>query len=438
VVVAALETSSSDITHHPPSIGNSATLKVEAPCNEYSVTTPLPPGQPLQPRPVLSARSPLTSTSHPGPETRMDPTTIIPILGGVLSCVQAFFDATTKAQQAGAAEQDALKVLRRIVVTIEDDIKFFKTMVSDLESTENENNLLFLQQSVISSCLLTVITWDVPLTPYYRGGAKRATEKFHENLCAMTILLGTESATEPFTLPTHGSLKSLLQSLMHLPLTRQRTVVSDLKKAGMNILDNQQNMKRDFRLLWNLYTIFRQQGNAESIFSLDGSSVKSVTGALDAVLWDFSDHPFGISQPGGSFSLSVLNRDHDAASRKEELARKLGKGWIDNRVDRPYVPANQLTDVQITLFELIWSGTIQQLKGNPTHNTIDPEHQEFEQILDQLDSSLQEVITRSRRPRFTLSFYGMVKAGKSLFLNSLIGKVVLPSNGGYTWNSTTW
>jgi hypothetical protein len=127
----------------------------------------------------------------------------------------------------------------------------------------------------------------------------------------------------------------------------------------------------------------------------------------------------------------VLNRDHDAASKKEELARKLGKGWINDRVNRHHVPASQLIDVQIPLFEFIWSGTIQQLKANPTHSTNDPEHREFEQILNQLDSSLQEVIARSKQPRFTLSFYGMVKAGKSLFLNSLIGKIVLPSNGRY-------
>ena len=127
--------------------------------------------------------------------------------------------------------------------------------------------------------------------------------------------------------------------------------------------------------------------------------------------------------------LLVVNSDHDAASRREELARKLGKGWIDGLLNRYHVPANQLIDVQITLFELIWSGTIRQLRGSPTRNAGDPEHKEFGQFLDQLDSSLQEVIARSRRPRFTLSFYGMVKAGKSLFLNALIGKVVLPSNG---------
>ena len=168
------------------------------------------------------------------------------------------------------------------------------------------------------------------------------------------------------------------------------------------------------------------------------SGIKSLDEALDAVSWELFDHPFGISRPCSSFSLSILNRDHNAASRQEELARKLGRGWIDDRVNRHHIPANQLIDVQTTLFELIWSGTVPALQGNLARSTNDPEHREFEVILDQLDKSLQGVIGRSKRPRFTLTFYGMVKAGKSLLLNSLIGNIVLPSIGRYPWNSKTW
>ena len=263
-------------------------------------------------------------------------------------------------------------------------------------------------------------------------------ETFHENLSALTILLGTEPATESFTLPNaNNSLRSFLVTLMRVPPAQQRTVVSDLNEARNKIINNQLNINRDFKLIWYLYTISQQQASTGAIFSMGQSGIKSLDGALDAVSWEFFGQPFGISGPCGSFSLSVLNRDHNTASRLEELARKLGQGWIDDRVNRHHVPARQLTDVQTTLFELIWSGTVPQLKGNPTRRTNDPEHREFEVTLDQLDKSLQEVIVRLRRPKFTVSFYGMVKAGKSLFLNSLIGSIVLPSNGRYPWNGTT-
>jgi len=90
--------------------------------------------------------------------TIMDPGTIVAILGGVLTCVQAIFDAIDKAQQADVPEHEALKALKRTIVDMEDDIKFFKTMISVLESTENENTSLFLQRSASSCCPLTVTT----------------------------------------------------------------------------------------------------------------------------------------------------------------------------------------------------------------------------------------------------------------------------------------
>ena len=364
--------------------------------------------------------------------TTMDPFTIVSILAGVLSCVAEIFDTIEKTHQLGVVEHEALKALRRTIGDVEDDIKYFKTMISALESTENEHTLLFLQGSAISRCPLIVTILGVSLTFSHRHVVKNAMEKFREDLSALTILLGTEPATEALTLPNaNNSLRSFLVTLMRVPPAMQRTVVPDLNEARNKILNNQMNINRDFKLIWHLYTISQQQSSTGNILSMDPGDTKSLDEALDAVSWEFIGRPFGISRPSGSFSFSVLNRDHNATSRQEILARKLGRGWIDDRVNRHHVPASLLINIQITLFELIWSGTVSQLKRNLTRTTNNPEHRDFEVTLDQLDKSLQEVIARSKRPRFTLSFYGMVKAGKSLFLNSLIGSIVLPSNGRY-------
>ena len=86
----------------------------------------------------------------------MNPVTIISILGDVLSCVQAILDTIDKTYQLDAVGHEALKALRRTVVDVEDDTKFFKTMMYSLESTENEHTLQFLQGSAISRCPLTV------------------------------------------------------------------------------------------------------------------------------------------------------------------------------------------------------------------------------------------------------------------------------------------
>ena len=86
----------------------------------------------------------------------MDPVTIVSISAGVLSCVQAILDTIDKTYQLDAVEHEALKALRRTVVDVEGDIKFFETMMSSLESTENEHTLLLLQGSAIPRYLLTV------------------------------------------------------------------------------------------------------------------------------------------------------------------------------------------------------------------------------------------------------------------------------------------
>jgi len=74
VLVEASGTSNSDGASHPPSIDNSATLQTVSRYNEYSVTTSIPPSQPLQPRSFLSALSPLPSTSYPVPNSAPNPT----------------------------------------------------------------------------------------------------------------------------------------------------------------------------------------------------------------------------------------------------------------------------------------------------------------------------------------------------------------------------
>ena len=98
-----------------------------------------------------------------GALTTTDPFAIVSILAGVLSCVQAISDTIDKTRQLGAVEHEALKALRRTVGGVEDDIKYFKTMISAMGSTENEHTLLFLQRSAISCCPLNI-------TIFFGGG----------------------------------------------------------------------------------------------------------------------------------------------------------------------------------------------------------------------------------------------------------------------------
>jgi ribosome biogenesis GTPase A len=90
---------------------------------------------------------------------------------------------------------------------------------------------------------------------------------------------------------------------------------------------------------------------------------------------------------------------------------------------------------QNALFEFLWSGTVEHMKrhmldaNNSANPVVDPEIKFIQEDLRDLERGLIESIQRYKRRRFSIAFCGMVKAGKSLFLNALIGQSILPSDG---------
>ena len=159
------------------------------------------------------------------------------------------------------------------------------------------------------------------------------------------------------------------------------------------------------------------------------------TNSSGAIHSEFISHPIAVARPVDSRSHAQLRPQN--RPKKEELAKRLGKDWNVDCLYSRNASSSPLPEAQIALFELVWSGTIQHLKSNPTHNTEGPEHEEFQQTLDRLDKSLQDVIARLQQPESALSFNGMVKAGKSPFLNATVGKAVLPSGGKYACSCET-
>ena len=265
-----------------------------------------------------------------------------------------------------------------------------------------------------------------------RQDAKDAMNELDQALREVEILLDTQRAEPPSSTPKPKSLRQVLEIFIHIPFTERSSVISDLGDITGNLRDKRQNAKRAFKLVWYLYTLSQQRSLSITLKEPDARDPANA--ALNLVHSEFISHPFAISRLAQSRSHApflILNYDHKTATKTEELAKRLGKDWIIDCLHSRNASSTPLLEAQIALFELVWSGTVKHLKSNPTHNVEDPEYKELQQSLDQLDKSLQDVIARSQQPRFALSFYGMVKAGKSLFLNAMIGKDVLPSGGKY-------
>ena len=220
--------------------------------------------------------------------------------------------------------------------------------------------------------------------------------------------------------------------------------IGKLKHATMGINGCQQDTERAFKFVWNLYATTQQFiGRRSSAYPVSKvvDIQDNVCKALDSILHAFHLYPFALSPESDRISnllpLAVLNHNLQTVTRYEELARQIGKAWVDDGLQTCNTPLRDLSSFQTSLFELFWSGTIEQLKTRDVNSGNDPERPEFEKALLELEKVLLEVIVRSKKRRFAIAFCGMVKAGKSSFLNALMGRAILPSDGEYDHLHTT-
>jgi hypothetical protein len=241
-----------------------------------------------------------------------------------------------------------------------------------------------------------------------------------------------DASTDPYeSKKSRRTLSFVLETLRANFKSGQRfELIGDLKDAISKMHVRQQDNERTFKLVWNLYVIARQHTGRRS--SVDNvSQIQDQVGqARDAVLHAFHLHPFAISPEGESSStIAALNHSHDTAARYEELARQIGKAWVDDGLPQSHIRVRDIESLKTSLFELVWSGMIERLKNHSAYSSDDPERAEFQLKLTELEMELPEAIVRSKNKRFTIAFCGMVKAGKSLFLNALMGRSILPSDG---------
>jgi len=437
VLVEASGTSNSDDASHP-STDEPASLQVVSLYNEHSVTTPLLPSQALQRRPFLSTSS-LSSISYPDPEV------LLVILQVIAIAALAVCGAVDKAIELEHDERKALRELRRAVESIKSDTMVYKVLLNAMENDADRDGrspyARFIQRYVMglrsSSYDHRVNDWQ-----HYRQDGKEAMENLERALKATQLLLEENPAGNrqeitripPGNKKSRRALNFLLQILRaNFRPGHRDELIGDLKDATYEIFMCQQNNERAFKLVWNLYVVAQQWTGRRSSVGDIGNIQDHVGQALNSVLHAFRVHPFAISPEGDSQVnlpiFAILNHSDETATRHEELARRIGKAWVDDRVRKYNTQVRDIAALQTLLFELLWGGTVEQLKRHSAYSSDDPERPEFEKAVVELERALQEAIVRSKRQRFAIAFCGMVKAGKSLFLNALMGRAILPSDG---------
>ncbi|KAG8824093.1 hypothetical protein FRC19_002548 [Serendipita sp. 401] len=242
-------------------------------------------------------------------------------------------------------------------------------------------------------------------------------------------------------------IRELIKAFFRSNILPSDETIESLKNTCKDLEVTRSVCQRSFKRVWNLYIVYQQKpSRRQTMESIGGGA--DINRALDDVLCAFQRRPFFISPEGENRvqfpRLTILNQNHEYAKRHEELMRSAGRDWVQDNIDRDGFlnssgrvtsQVQALGQLQTSLFELLWSSTIEQMKRHGDPDILALESSDFQRELIELEKALQESILRAKKQRFAIAFCGMVKAGKSLFLNALIGESILPSD---ELPSTAW
>ncbi|KIJ60882.1 hypothetical protein HYDPIDRAFT_31927 [Hydnomerulius pinastri MD-312] len=125
--------------------------------------------------------------------------------------------------------------------------------------------------------------------------------------------------------------------------------------------------------------------------------------------------------------LSIISHDESCFDRCSIVMKKLGTVWVD--YNTPTRSGQSLMQMQLTLLQNLESLFEKHMKGFV--DTLP----DAMPLLFQISRAIKKELNRERTLKFSTAFCGMVKAGKSLFINTLIGAPILPSD---ELPSTSW
>lgn len=251
----------------------------------------------------------------------------------------------------------------------------------------------------------------------------------HAALDASTICLKTD--WRPVALrrrsddSTERVLDVLIESARSLSRSRNR-IILDMQAAQRAVDHCSLGNDRAYRLLWNLFDF----PSAPSLQPTQPPQSYPLLDALDATEVAFRAKPFAVL-PQASSGFGVLNHSRRAAEQHATTMEVVGARFVETHLLHPFGVA-ELGDVQHLVFEHLSDGLVSKVKGQVGSLFLgedDTEKSSFEDKLAQLEKALADARASRKNAKFSIAFFGMVKAGKSLFLNALIGRSILPSDG---------
>ena len=388
--------------------------------------------------------------------TITDLTAILAILRSVDTAATLVCNEIDNALEPEHEERQALKDLRKGLENLKSDIMVYEVLLSPKEMDTPPG----LGQQYVMGSRSSSYAHTANNTLYHRV---EGIESLETALKATRLVLEENppgnpygAMMDPFDFESETPRRALNNVLGVLKANFRPgdllDLIGNLKDATSEISVCQRNNERAFKFMWYRHVAIAawQRTGSPKIdngshhdhpWQLAWQDLDSVLGSvlnssLDSVLDAFRVDPFAVSPERTDLvydlhTFAILNRNGEATTRLERFARQLGRAWVDDRVSGYHFRIQELGALQTSLLELLWSGTVEQLKQHSPHSSSDPERQEFERAVGELERVLQGAMVRSKKEHFSIAFCGMVKAGKSMILNALMGRSILPSDGEY-------
>lgn len=264
---------------------------------------------------------------------------------------------------------------------------------------------------------------------------KQATENFKKGLRNIEDLFaGIKTASDSQNMPKSQYMHYLINMKPNIADIQ----LGDIRGKTEEVRGCTSRSTEAFKQILHLYLIHESRSSPLLLYQdLEGPQVDWKK-ALDEVNGAFDQRPFSIcsqkSKKRLSEALQYINQNETHVKELQCLMKHQGSQWVEQEILRirnfDATRTNELGHLQILLFKLIWSGSVEVLKETGKEEALaSAERSElfYERAL-ALDRSLERVIARSRREHFSIAVCGTVKAGKSTLLNALIGQFILPSD----------
>ncbi|KDR69840.1 hypothetical protein GALMADRAFT_230492 [Galerina marginata CBS 339.88] len=156
--------------------------------------------------------------------------------------------------------------------------------------------------------------------------------------------------------------------------------------------------------------------------------------AIDTVVSSFNKTPFHLSTTTvAPETLFKLNQDRDVADRVTNAMKAEGDSWAESLIHSNSI--DEFSRIQRHTMELLWAACIPQMESEELKFARSGDERISDNGLKELSSALKSAVARADKQSFSIAFCGMVKAGKSLFLNAMMSQTILPSD---ELPSTAW